>query len=55
MLMSIYDNEISTHSRIDLSILSVNLSYVSFIYAEIFEKMSSGGLEVSFSILKGKN
>ena len=37
-------------SRIDLSILSVNFSYVSFIYAEIFEKMSSGGLEVSFSI-----
>ena len=37
-------------SRIDLSILSVNFSYVCFIYAEIFEKMSSGGLEVSFSI-----
>ena len=36
--------------RIDLSILSVNVSYVCFIYAEIFEKMSSGGLEVSFSI-----
>ena len=35
-----------THS----SILSVNFSYVCFIQAEIFEKMSSGGLEVSFSI-----
>ena len=30
--------------------LSVNFSYVSFIYAEIFVKMLSGGLEVSFSI-----
>ena len=34
----------------DLSILSVKFSYVCFIYAEIFGKMSSGGLEVSFSI-----
>ena len=34
----------------DLSILSVNFSYVYCIYAEIFKKMSSGGLEVSFSI-----
>ena len=48
--MSIYYNEILTHSRIDLSILSVNFSDVFCIYAEIFEKMSSGGLEVSFSI-----
>ena len=39
-------------SRIDISILSVNFSCVCFIYAEIFEKMSSGGLEVSFSIYK---
>ena len=39
-----------TLSRIDLSILSVNFSYVCFIYSEIFEKMSSGGLEVSHSI-----
>ena len=30
--------------------LSVNFSYVCFIHAEIFEIMSSGGLEVSFSI-----
>ena len=37
-------------SKIDFSILSVNLSYVCFIFAEVFEKMSSGGLEVSFSI-----
>ena len=50
MLMSIDDNEILTLSRIDMSILSVNFSYVCLIYAEIFEKMSSGGLEVSFNI-----
>ena len=30
--------------------LSVNFSYVCIIYAEIFEKVSSGGLEISFSI-----
>ena len=42
--MSIYDNEnFDTLSRVDLSILSVNFSYVCFIYADIFEKMSSGG------------
>ena len=46
--MSIYDNAILTHS-LELSTLSVKFSYVSCIYAEIFEKMSSGGLEVSFS------
>ena len=33
-----------------LFILSIKFSYVCFIYAEIFEKMLSGGLEVSFSI-----
>ena len=33
-----------------MSILSVIFSYVCLIYAEIFEKMSSGGLEVSFSM-----
>ena len=48
--MLIYDNELLTYSRIDLSILSVNFSYVYFIYTEIFVKMSFGGLEVSFSI-----
>ena len=37
--------------RIDLSILSIQLSHICIIYAEIFEKMSSGGLEVSFSIV----
>ena len=31
--------------------LSVNFSYVCFIFAEIVEKMSFGGLEVSFSIV----
>ena len=50
-LMSISDNEILTHSlEFDFSILSVNFSYVCFIYAEIFEKMSDDGLEISFSI-----
>ena len=29
-------------------------SYVCYLYAEIFEKMSSGGLEVSFSIYKSE-
>ena len=41
-------------SRIDLSVLSVNFSYVHvhvcIIYAAILKKMSSDGLEVSFSI-----
>ena len=36
-------------------IFYVNFSYVYFIYAGIFEKMSSGGLEVSFSIFLLKN
>ena len=40
-----------TLSKIDLSMLSVNFSYVCFIYVEMFENVSSGGLEVSFSIL----
>ena len=44
--MLIYDTEIFTR----LSILSVYFSYVCFIKAEIFERMSSGGLEVQFSI-----
>ena len=49
--MSIYDNEILTHSlELIISILRVNFSYVCFIYVEIFGKKSSGGLEVSFSI-----
>ena len=43
--MSIYDNKSLSYS-LDLSILSVNFSYVCFIYAEIFEK----SLDVSFSI-----
>ena len=43
----------NTLFRIDLFILSVNFSYLCFIYAEIFEKMLSGGLEVPFSIFTG--
>ena len=36
---------------IDFSILSVNCSHVCIIYVKIYEKISSGGLEVSFSIV----
>ena len=48
-LMSIYDNEILSHSLelIFIFKLSVNFSYVCFIYAEIFEKILDGDLEVS--------
>ena len=35
---------------IDFSILSVNCSHVCIIYVKIYEKVSSGGLEVSLSI-----
>ena len=31
--------------------MSVNCSHVCIIYAEIYEKISSGGLEVSLSIV----
>ena len=31
-------------------ILSVNFSHICIIYVKIYEKMSSGGLEVSLSI-----
>ena len=34
----------------NLSILSVNCSHVCIIYLKIYEKISSGGLEVSLSI-----
>ena len=52
MLISIYENEILTGSVIfDFSILSVNCSHLCIIYVKIFEKILSGGLEVSFSIL----
>ena len=37
---------------IDYSILSVNCSNLCIIYVKIYEKISSGGLEVSFSIVK---
>ena len=30
--------------------MSVNFSYVCFIYVKIYEKISSGGLEVSLGI-----
>ena len=36
---------------IDISILSVNCSHVCIIYLKICDKISSGGLEVSFSIV----
>ena len=51
MLISIYENEILTGSVQSIfSILSVNCSHVCIIYVKIYEKISSGGLEVSFSI-----
>ena len=36
----------------DFSILNVNYSRVCIIYVKIYEKISSGGLEVSLSIIK---
>ena len=51
MLFSIYENEIfDRFCLIDFFILSVNFSHVCIIYFKIYEKMSSGGLEVSLSI-----
>ena len=40
-------------SLIDFSILSVKCSHLCIIYVKIFEKILSGGLEVSFSICFG--
>ena len=40
---------------IDFSILSVNCSYLCIIYIKIYEKILSGGLEVSFSIYQTGN
>ena len=34
----------------DFSILSINCSHVCIIYVKVYEKISSGGLEVSLSI-----
>ena len=39
-------------SLINFSILSENWSHVSIIYVKIYEKILSGGLEVSFSIVQ---
>ena len=51
MLFSIYQNEILTGSvELIFSILSVNFSHVCIKYVMIYEKMSSGGLEVTLSI-----
>ena len=41
--------------NIDKYLLCVNISHGYIICAEIFEKMSSGGLEVSFSIYQFLN
>ena len=50
MLFSNYENEIfDRFCLIDFSILSVSFSHVCIIYVKIYEKMSSGGLEVSLS------
>ena len=40
--------------KIEFAILSVNCSHVCFIYVKIYEKISSGGLEVSLSIEETK-
>ena len=45
--MSINDNEILTHSIESICFyLSVNFSHICIIYAEIFEKMLSGGFSI---------
>ena len=50
-LFSIYENEILTGSVLNIfSILSVNFSPLGIKYVKIYEKISSGGLEVSLSI-----
>ena len=50
-LVSIYENEILASSvQLIFSILSVNCSRVCIIYVKIYEKISSGGLEVSLSV-----
>ena len=52
MLISTYESEILTGSvLLFFSILSVNCSHVCIIYLKIYEKISSGGLEVSLSIV----
>ena len=52
MLISIYENEILTGSaQLIFSIMSVNCIHVCIIYVNIYEKISSGVLEVSLSIL----
>ena len=50
--MSIYGDETLTYSLelICPYLMQLLSMYVCLIYAEIFEKMSSGGIEVSFSI-----
>ena len=51
MLISIYKNEILTGLvKLFFSILSVNFNHLCIIYVKIFEKILSGGLEVSFTI-----
>ena len=53
MFISIHENEILTGSvKLLFSILSVNCSHLCIIFVKIFEKILSGGLEVSFSIFE---
>ena len=47
-LFTVMKNPCTLYGR--FFVMSVKFSYVCFTYAEIFLKMSSGGLEVSFSI-----
>ena len=46
--MSIYDNNILTYYSLWFAL--IECKFVFIIYAEIFGQMSSGGLEVSFSL-----
>ena len=50
-IILIYEHKVLTVSvSLIFSILSVNCSHVCIIYVKIYEKISSGGLEVSLSI-----
>ena len=48
---NLWKRNFNRFSSIEFSILSVNCSHVCIIYVKIYEKILSGGLEVSFSIV----
>ena len=47
---NLWKRNFNRFSLMDFSILSVNCSHLCIIYVKIYEKILSGGLEVSFSI-----